>query len=81
MRCRISRMKEENNLILFNKLTQYYLVKIVGERFTERPDAEEVYILDWEAADIIIPWSEGRTPKQAILDWAMYTPYPVDDVG
>ena len=63
-------------------LRPYCIVRIqdwVGEEFTERPDVEEAYILQWEAADVVIPWPKGRTPKQAILDWAVKTMFPDDD--
>ena len=36
----------------------------------ERPDADEVFVLDFADADVRIPWPKGMTVKQAILAWA-----------
>lgn len=33
-------------------------------------DADDAFILNWEDADILIPWPVGMSPKQAILAWA-----------
>ena len=33
-------------------------------------EADEVWLLRWPEADLLIPWPEGMTPKEAILHWA-----------
>lgn len=33
-------------------------------------DFDEILVLDWEAAGIVIPWLAGMTPKEAVLAWA-----------
>lgn len=35
-----------------------------------RGDADEVFVLHWEDAGVIIPWPEGMTVKEAIVQWA-----------
>lgn len=35
-----------------------------------RPDAREVYVLHWPDGDIVIPWLEGQTAKESIIEWA-----------
>ncbi len=43
---------------------------IDGSEWTKRPDAEEVYVLDFADADILIPWPKEMTAKEAIIAWA-----------
>ena len=38
--------------------------------FLTRPDAEEVFVIDWPDAGIVIPWPAGDTPAEAIRRWA-----------
>ena len=35
-----------------------------------RGDADEVFVIHWEDADVVIPWPEGMTVKEAIMAWA-----------
>jgi hypothetical protein len=53
----------------FVKVARASIVDITGN--LERPVAEEVFVLHWEDADIVIPWPKGMTAKQAIIDWSM----------
>lgn len=42
---------------------------------TERPDAKEVYLIHWEAIDIIVPWPEGPTVREAMDAWIVENRY------
>ncbi len=42
----------------------------VNSEIPVRQEAKTCWLLDWDAADVRIPWPEGLTPKQAILRWA-----------
>lgn len=55
-------------ILHFAKVAWASIVDITGNR--ERPVADEVFVLRWEDEGVIIPWPEGRTAKQAIIDWA-----------
>ena len=49
-----------------------YVIYVSGDSLTiERPQADNVYVIHWEMAGIIIPWPSGLTIKQAIIDWAI----------
>ena len=36
---------------------------------SERPDAEEAWVLHWPDANLIIPWPLGMTLKEAVREW------------
>lgn len=35
-----------------------------------RPKGGDVYVMHWKEGDMVIPWPEGMTAKEAILAWA-----------
>lgn len=49
---------------------EFYAVLLEAGFGTMRGKAEQCFLLAWPDADILIPWPEGLTPKQAILAWA-----------
>ncbi len=51
------------------------VIEIRGDdpKLLERPkdeDFDKIHVILWEAADIVIPWLAGMTPKEAVLAWA-----------
>jgi hypothetical protein len=47
------------------------LLHIDGLNALRRDDsAKEVFIIVWEAADLVIPWPKGLSMRDAILEWA-----------
>ena len=55
------------------KIEKAYLIYIQGNSLVQkRPVADEVYVIHWEDAGVIIPWHEGVTIKEAILEWAKF---------
>lgn len=35
----------------------------------ERPDADEVYVIRFDAAGVVIPWLEGMTQRESVEAW------------
>lgn len=35
----------------------------------ERPDADEVYVIHFDAAGVVIPWLEGTTQRESVEVW------------
>ena len=36
---------------------------------SERPDAEEAWVIDWPDAGLVIPWPHGLTLREAVREW------------
>lgn len=48
-------------------INRAYLIYVTGD--FPRPDAEEVYVI-YQEDGVIIPWPEGLTMQDALLEWA-----------
>jgi hypothetical protein len=55
---------------------------LVGDQspWRERPDAEEVYVMDFADEGILIPWPRGISVKSAILEWASREQVTLDEI-
>ena len=63
---------DEDNSLVLEQATVLRIER--GAVNVERPDAEEVTLLDWEEAGIRIPWCKHMTPAEAIRAWANVQP-------
>lgn len=59
---------KDTGLMLIGPIQRFTALYIVGDDpFTVPQSAKEQLLLQWD--DIEIPWPEGKTAKQAFLDW------------
>jgi len=66
---------DPNSLLIDNTeitvIERYAVLYLNGEDWAVRPsNAREAFVIDWEDAGIVIPWPEGKSAKEAILEWA-----------
>lgn len=47
----------------------YGILVSEGGISSERPDAEEAWVIHWPDANLVIPWPPGMTLREAVAEW------------